>query len=162
MLITSLRASGLLPGLLALSVFSCSGSGEGLDANGRPLTPETAPESTPELTGQAPNTTIGFSSLQASVFTPNCSFSGCHSGAAAPLGLQLDAASAYDNLVNQPSVQQSDYFRVSPGDPDNSYLIQKLEGIAAVGQQMPRNLPPLSIDTINSIRQWIADGASND
>jgi len=140
--------------LFAMTVYACSGSGEGLDENGRPLNPASRQ--------QAPDNTVSFSSLQSTVFTPTCAFSGCHSGASAPLGLQLDEGSAYDNLVNQPSEQQSDYFRVSPGDPDNSYLIQKLEGIAAVGQQMPRGLPPLSIDTVASIRQWIADGAAND
>jgi methionine-rich copper-binding protein CopC len=49
--------------------------------------------------------------------------------------------------------------RVRPGDPDGSYLIQKLEGRAAVGAQMPFGGPPLPASTIAFIRQWIANGA---
>jgi len=144
--------------LTALAVWGCSGDGEGLDVNGRPLGSDAGSNGGTEVIG----TNLTFSAMQANIFAPSCAFSGCHSGTAAPVGLQLDADVAYDSLVNQPSVQQSDFARVSPGDPDNSYLIQKLEGTAAVGLQMPRNQPPLSIDTINAIRQWIADGAPND
>jgi hypothetical protein len=49
---------------------------------------------------------------------------------------------------------------VIPNDPDNSYLIRKLEGNAGVGSVMPP--PPrmaLGAATIAEIRQWIADGA---
>jgi hypothetical protein len=52
--------------------------------------------------------------------------------------------------------------RVAPGDPDNSYLIQKLEGTASVGVQMPEGGPPLPQDRIDVIRQWISDGAIDD
>jgi len=49
---------------------------------------------------------------------------------------------------------------VAPGDPDNSYLVQKVEGTAAVGSQMPLGGPALSQSQINDIRQWIQDGAN--
>jgi hypothetical protein len=49
--------------------------------------------------------------------------------------------------------------RVAAGDPDNSYLIQKLEGTAAEGAQMPFGGAPLEQAVIDGIRQWIADGA---
>jgi hypothetical protein len=49
--------------------------------------------------------------------------------------------------------------RVVPGDPNNSYIIQKLEGHAAVGAQMPFGGPPLDAAVIAVIRQWITDGA---
>jgi hypothetical protein len=48
---------------------------------------------------------------------------------------------------------------VEAGDPDNSYLIQKLEGTASEGAQMPFGGPPLDQAVIDDIRQWIADGA---
>jgi hypothetical protein len=51
--------------------------------------------------------------------------------------------------------------RVTPGDPDNSYVIQKLEGTAAVGARMPQGGPFLDQATIDMIRQWITDGAAN-
>ena len=53
--------------------------------------------------------------------------------------------------------------RVKPGDPDNSYIIQKLEGHAAVGAQMPFGCPTtqpcLTATTIAFIAQWITNGA---
>ena len=49
--------------------------------------------------------------------------------------------------------------RVTPGDPDNSYLIQKLEGTAAVGGQMPAIGGPLNQAVIDDIRLWITNGA---
>src|SRR5262249_27706531 len=97
-------------------------------------------------------------SIQDHVFTPICTV--CHSGATAPLGFRLDAASAYAMLVNAPSVEVPSLRRVSPGNPDASYLIQKLEGHAAVGGQMPLGQTPLSQATIDVIRQWIANGAA--
>lgn len=49
--------------------------------------------------------------------------------------------------------------RVAPGDPDSSYLVQKIEGSAAVGARMPIGRPPLDAEAITLIRQWIAAGA---
>ena len=48
---------------------------------------------------------------------------------------------------------------MEPGNPDDSYLVQKIEGTAAVGGRMPLGGQPLSADTIAAIRQWITDGA---
>ena len=47
---------------------------------------------------------------------------------------------------------------VAPGDPDNSYLIQKLEGTAP-GAQMPFGGTPLDPAIISNIRTWISNGA---
>jgi hypothetical protein len=96
-------------------------------------------------------------SIQEQVFTPICT--ACHTGAAAPLGFKLDANSSYAMLVNTPSVEVPSLMRVSPGNPEQSYIIQKLEGHAAVGGQMPLGGPPLPQATIDVIRQWIANGA---
>jgi hypothetical protein len=50
--------------------------------------------------------------------------------------------------------------RVSPNNPDQRYLIQKLDGTAAAGGRMPLNGPPfLPQTTVDVIRQWITDGA---
>jgi hypothetical protein len=135
--ITSVAVAALLTG--------CGGSGEGLDENGRPVTGEQTPL-VPEL-----------QSIQTHVFTPVCTV--CHAGTSAPLGFRLDEASAFSMLVNTASVEVPALKRVLPGNPDQSYLIQKLEGHAAVGAQMPLGQPPLPQATINVIRQWIANGA---
>lgn len=130
----------LIP-LAALCTLAGCGSGDGFPSAGGPL--------------QAT-----FGSIQANIFTPICEH--CHSGATAPAGLRLDAANSYALLVGVASVEDATYLRVQPHDPNNSYLIKKLEGTAAVGERMPAGLPPLSSADINVIRQWITDGALPD
>jgi hypothetical protein len=101
--------------------------------------------------------------IQAAVFGQTCSVSGCHSGGGAALPGVMDlttAQASFDNLVNISSLQVPAAIRVVPGDPDVSYLIQKLEGTAAIGGRMPAGSPdPLDPAIIADIRQWIADGA---
>ena len=98
-------------------------------------------------------------SIQDHVFTPICTV--CHINGG-PNGLDLDAANSYANLVNVNSTDfGATYKRVTPGNPDDSYLIMKLEDDPRIdGKQMPRNGPPyLTQVTIDVIRQWITDGA---
>ncbi len=97
-------------------------------------------------------------SIQDNVFTPICT--NCHAGAAAPNGLRLEEGMSHAMLVNVPSVEVPALLRVEPGNPDDSYLVQKIEGTAAVGGRMPLGGAPLSQDTIAAIRQWITDGAA--
>ena len=54
--------------------------------------------------------------------------------------------------------------RVVPGDPENSYLIHKLEGRPGiVGVRMPQIGPPYLTDgQILVIKRWIELGARND
>jgi hypothetical protein len=100
--------------------------------------------------------------IQAAVFSPTCSNAGCHSGPAGPglpSGQDLSSADAsFASLVGVPSVQQPALSRVAAGDPDNSYLIRKLEGTAG-NSQMPLGGTPLDQAVIDDIRQWISDGA---
>lgn len=135
----------------AAGLNACSpGSGEGLDANGRPL----------GETGGGGPLTAEFGSIQANVFTPTCATAGCHVGAAAPQGLRLDAPASFALLVGVSSNQVPSLLRVDPGNPDNSYLIQKMEGTAAVGGRMPLNGPPyLDQTTVDVIRLWISNGS---
>jgi hypothetical protein len=99
-----------------------------------------------------------FDSIQANVFEPLCAH--CHSGANAPAGLRLDAANSYALLVGTSAVERPSLLRVAPGDPNNSYLIHKLEGGPnIVGERMPAGLPAVPQADIDVIRQWIADGA---
>jgi hypothetical protein len=135
------------------SIAACAGNGNGLDANGQPLAAGSS--------GSLPPLSADFASIQANIFTPICSV--CHIGGGAPEGLRLDAADSFNLLVGVPSTEVPSLLRVKPGDPDNSYIIQKLEGHAAVGAQMPFGCPStqpcLTTTTIAFIRQWITDGA---
>ena len=66
---------------------------------------------------------------------------------------------AYDSLVNAESNAKDGAVLVIPGDPDNSYLIQKMEGAPGIeGDEMPPS-SSLEPETIERVRSWIADGA---
>lgn len=131
----------------------CAGNGKGLDANGNPLgLGSSAPSSAPEPLS------ADFQSIQDNVFTPICTR--CHIGADAPEGLQLDQAHSYALLVGVPSAEVPTVLRVKPGDPTDSYLIQKLtDASGIVGVQMPFGGPYLPQTTIAFIEQWISNGA---
>ena len=144
----STAAWGALCTATALVAGCGGGSGEGLDANGRPIG-EGADPGGPM--------TASFSSIQSHVFTPICT--ACHAGGAAPQGLRLDAASSYAMLVGVASAEVPSLKRVAAGDSANSYLVQKLEGHAAVGARMPFGGPYLDAATIALIRQWVDNGA---
>jgi hypothetical protein len=144
--VRTLSACATALGLALLG--GCAGNGAGLDQSGRPLPPGGS---------SGGPLTADFASIQEHVFTPICTV--CHAGGGAPQGLRLDATNSYALLVGVPSTEVPSILRVKPGDPSNSYLIQKLEGHAAVGAQMPFGGPPLPDATIAVIRQWITDGA---
>ncbi len=100
------------------------------------------------------------SSIQANIFDLNCALSSCHAGPAPQLGLDLSAGQARATTVNVQSVENAPQRRIAPGDPDNSYLVWKIEGRPEIsGERMPRGRAPLSQEQINTIRQWITDGA---
>lgn len=104
--------------------------------------------------------TATLSSIQARVFTPSCAVSGCHVGSAPREGLNLSNGRSFSELVSVASIQKTDLLLVDPGNPDDSYLIHKLEGRPNITDtRMPRGRSALPQATINVIRQWIADGA---
>ncbi len=136
--------------LLLGGTAGCAGNGQGLDQNGQPIS----------AGGSGGPITPDFQSIQNNVFTPICSK--CHIGGSAPEGLQLDAAHSYNLLVGVPSAEQPSLLRVKPGDPDNSYMVHKIEGLPGItGGQMPLGETPLPQATIDAIRQWITNGAPN-
>ena len=141
----------VLATILSTTLAACGGGGGG-DTSVEP------PPTNPPPTGFNPV----FSEIQSNVFTPTCAVSGCHQGAGAPQGLRLDAVNSYGLLVGVASMEVPAIMRVAAGDPDNSYIIQKLEGTAAIGGRMPLNQAALPATSITTIRQWIADGAVDD
>ena len=100
------------------------------------------------------------SQIQTRIFDTNCALSGCHAGGTPQLGLDLSAGSSFSNIVNVASVEQSSLMRIAPGDPENSYLLQKIRGDMGIsGARMPLGRSALSDEDIELVRQWIADGA---
>src|SRR5258706_369543 len=137
---------------MTLALAACgAGSGEGLDQNGQPLSGG----------GGAPPGGLQptLASIQTNVFNVNCAVPGCHGGAGAQHGMRLDPGFSAGNLINVPSGQDPNLIRVIPGDPDASFIIQKLDGTQTVGVRMPDGGPYLTTAKINVIRQWIQDGA---
>lgn len=129
--------------IATLALAACgAGSGEGLDQNGQP-------------TGLQPT----LASIQDNVFTVTCAVPGCHGGTGAQQGLRLDPGFSAGNLINVPSPRDPNLIRVVPGDPDASFLIQKLQGTQTLGDRMPDGGPYLTTAQVNVIRQWIQDGA---
>lgn len=86
-----------------------------------------------------------------------CTAGGCH-GAPGEAGLNL-SASPYAALVNVPSTQTGE-IRVIAGNANDSYLVKKLEGRAAVGVRMPVGGQLGNVD-LQNIRNWINQGAKN-
>ena len=101
------------------------------------------------------------SQIEQQTITRSCVFSSCHSGAAAAEGLDLKNG-AFDHLVNVKSMEVPSKMRVVPGDPDASYLMEKLTSAKpTVGDRMPPNSDPLPDEEIEMFREWIAGGALN-
>ena len=143
---------------LAAGLAGCAGNGEGLNSNGLPIGSSSGSGNGSGSSSSGGTVTADFQSIQENVFTPICS--PCHSGATAPEGETLDAAHSYNSIVGVPSTEVPTLDRIKPGDPDNSYLVQKIEGAPGIiGAQMPYHETPLPQSTINAIRQWVTDGA---
>ena len=170
------RCSAFAPfaAIAAVFITGCSsGSGENLDANGQPLENDVVAEAesppveqppvvdpplveSPEVESAEVVVSM-FSEIQSTVFSPICAE--CHGAGFASAGLNLAEGSSFAAIVGVPSTQVSSLSRIEPGDPDNSYLIQKIEGTAAFGGRMPLGGARLPQDRIDLIRQWVTDGA---
>ena len=122
-----------------------------------------------DLTGPTPNLQPTFSSIQHDIFeatdsSGRAACTQCHNAVGSRFnGLDLTSAVAYTNLVNASSREKPSTMRVVPGNPDNSYLVQKLEGRSGiVGLRMPFSGPPYLTDgQITVIKRWIEIGAPN-
>jgi len=120
------------------------------------------------LAGPTPGLEPTFSSIQALIFEATDS-SGraacivCHTstGRTPAGGMNLNHDAAYDQLVNLASRGKPTATRVVPGDADNSYIVQKLEGATGiVGRRMPfAGAPFLTDGQMLILRRWIAIGA---
>ena len=122
------------------------------------------------ITGPTPDLAPSFSSIQRSIFSASDSSSRlacvpCHTdqGRTPASNLVLLEGRSYQQLVGRASLGRPGATLVIPGDPDNSYLVKKLEGAAdKVGERMPRNNGPfLTEGQMRVIRRWIAEGAAN-
>ena len=73
-------------------------------------------------------------------------------------GLSLAAEDALDQLIGVDNVAGT-MPRVDPGNPDNSYLVLKVEGDPSAGTPMPIGSPGLDAPLAAHIRAWVEAGA---
>ncbi len=92
-------------------------------------------------------------SIQENIFSKSCAVSSCHTGSNPTGNMNLSSGNAEASLISVPSTAVSSINRVTPGEPDDSYLIKKLEGTAT--PRMPFNGTPLSQSEIDAVRDWI-------
>jgi len=97
-----------------------------------------------------------FSSIQSELLSKNCALSGCHAGSIPAGGLVLSSGVAYNNIVNKIAYDETMY--IEPGDPDNSYLYQRVSTNTSSVMPPTGRLPQHMIDTL---RVWIENGALN-
>ena len=117
--------------------------------------------------------TISFGSTIQPIFNNSCALGGCHVGPVPAENLDLTAGVSYKQIVGVNSLEVPKLKRIKPGDPDASYLVQKIEaqpgltpmplgcqGMAcgAAGQNGAKCLCP---DEIAAIRQWVTECAPN-
>jgi len=128
-------------------------------------------QSLASLGGPTPSLEPRFSSIQTQIFESTDSAGrraciSCHTnvGRSPSAGLNLTHDVAYDQIVNMPSARKTGAIRVVPGDPDNSYLVHKVEGLSdIIGVRMPFSGPPYLTDgQILILKRWIAIGAPRD
>jgi hypothetical protein len=74
--------------------------------------------------------------------------------------LRLDPELAYESLLTTSALRDENLRYVVPGDPDGSYLIEKISSNQPrFGNRMPLGSVPLTEAQIGVIRRWIAEGA---
>jgi hypothetical protein len=129
----------------------------------------------PPASFDAQGTKVSFSTDVMPIFQGSCAFSSCHGLEASNNGVFLGdsqgPAAVVANLVGRraDTLQTMDY--VKPGDPHESFLMRKIDGSQCVldaqctdktcGQSMPRDEDVMPIETRDTIRRWIAQGAQN-
>lgn len=98
------------------------------------------------------------------IWNASCTGSQCHDSSQPQAGLELTQAASYTELVGTPSSQCSAVNRVLASDPDQSYLVWKLNGAGNgtcfSGSEMPKG-GKLPAAQIQLVRDWIANGAPN-
>lgn len=110
--------------------------------------------------------TSTFDQIQQTIFTPtSCARSTCHNVQQSPHEMSLSPGEAYANLVDVAPANfvaaGAGKLRVDPGNPDNSFIIDKLRATLALGEgdPMPLDSKRLPEKAIRLIEEWIAAGA---
>ena len=98
-------------------------------------------------------------SLEDQYFGPSCTFSSCHDSDNPAGALDLSPGNAYDAMVDVAAQGDAASMLIVPGDPDNSYLVHRVEGTSGVF------MPPGVTEALDpecriaTLRAWILAGA---
>jgi hypothetical protein len=100
------------------------------------------------------------------IFSGSCAFSGCHGTTNAnPAGkpMVLTSGQSYDAIVGVASDELPSMQRIRASQPDQSYLIHKLQNthrtVGGSGERMPLGQAALPQSSIDRIRTWVTNGA---
>jgi hypothetical protein len=95
------------------------------------------------------------------IYNVSCATSAvCHGNGAQDVVLANGVSWANTFLVESNGVNGMQGPFIDPFSPDSSFLYKKLDGTGA-GERMPYNGSPLPAEQIETIRNWILEGAAN-
>ena len=104
--------------------------------------------------------TVSFATDVQPIFTASCAGAGCHRGVMPQAGLDLSVGKSRAALVDVPASQCNDgRVRVLPGEPSQSYIVDKMMGLdMCMGTMMPKSgsVPTAQLEIITN---WICAGA---
>lgn len=122
-------------------------------------------ESDADFTVSPPPGVVSFAATLQPIFTASCTAATCHDTQTQAASLNLTAGRAYASLVGVSSQHAAcvTFQRVLPAEPDQSFLVFKLDGTGAcfAGVPMPKNAARLPAAQIQLVREWIAGGAKH-
>lgn len=103
---------------------------------------------------------VSITGLHQRIFFPKCAVPGCHDGTFEPdfRTVQSSFSTLLFMQVNKRTLDSAKFFsyRVIPGDPDNSFLMERFT--TSTADYMPSNSTRLSNTEINQVRAWINNG----
>ncbi len=150
-----------------LGLLNCASCGTASSSTSTTSSTSTSSSSSSSTSSTTTTTTTTLDALTwdeiRQVFAGSCAGADCHTSDGSSGGLSdLDNFDAgHANLVNADTAcfNAAPNKRVVPGDPDASFLLNKLEGTQNCGSSMPFLAPQLSASIRTGIRNWILSGA---
>jgi len=113
--------------------------------------------STPQNIEEEPKVPIDEMEAQVvKIFERDCATSGCHRGRYPKAKLNLEADEMVAALMDIPSRQIDSLMLVDSKQPQESYLLMKINGDERIVKDpMPIDAPPLKTEEINLVENWI-------
>ena len=142
--------------VVAVMLFACDDDPTTPTDQNPPDTSESSPCVSHYNSADWPEATVSFKNDIKPLLRMNgCSSIYCHGGAHAYNMLTVDQI-----LTAGPQAETLDLCGVERGNPDNSYMIWKIEGRPEISDsRMPRLRDPMSDEDLALLRLWVEQGA---